>query len=131
MSVFAKPVVAIVFGAFILCAETCLHADSILNASEAPFDLPFYDWTAAGFLIVAGVLTERGWTDVRRQYQAVAWAFMLSLLTGAFLSMLGEWATPPDEPSWGLSEGAFLSIVAGLIAVALCALVSTIRNPKP
>jgi hypothetical protein len=33
---------------------------------------------------------------------------MLSLLTGASLSMLGEWLTPPDESDW-LSEGAFLT----------------------
>ena len=130
MSIFAKPVVAIGFGTFIFCAETCLHADSLLHVTEAPFDLPYYDWTAAGFLLVAGILTHRAWTDVRRQYQAIAWGFMLSLLTGAFVSLLSEWATPPAQSEWGLSEGAFLVIIAGLITVAVCALVSTVRTSE-
>jgi hypothetical protein len=47
---------------------------------------------------------------VRRQYQAVAWGFMLSLLVGASFSMLSEWHTPPDESEW-LSEGGFLVVV--------------------
>lgn len=128
VTIFAKPVVAIVFGAFIFCAETCLHADTLLRAAEAPFELPFYDWIAGGFLVVAGALTHRGSTDVRRQYQAVAWAFMSSLLTGAFLSMLGEWATPPDQSEWGLSEGAFVAIVGALLAVAVCALIGTLHS---
>jgi hypothetical protein len=130
VTVFAKPALAIAFGAFIFCAETCLHADTLVTAASAPFDLPYYDWLAAGFLIVAGVLSQRAWTDVRRQNQAVAWAFMLSLLVGAFLASLGEWAVPPSESEWGISEGAFLVIIGGLCVVALCALVSTIRNPR-
>ena len=53
MGIFAKPVVAIAFGAFMFCAETCLHADTLFNAAAAPLDLPYYDWTAAGFLLLS------------------------------------------------------------------------------
>jgi hypothetical protein len=123
---FAKPAVAIGFGAFFLCAETCLHAEEVLQFASRPLELPVYDWAAGGFLLVAGVLSHRDWSTVRRQYQAVAWGFMLSLLTGAALSLLGEWLTPPDESEW-LSEGAFLTIVVMMAFIALCGLVSTLR----
>ena len=63
---------------------------------------------------------------MRRQYQAVAWGFMLSLLVGASLSMVGEWLTPPVESEW-LSEGAFLAIVVTMTIIALFALVSTLK----
>ena len=127
MGVFAKPAIAIAFGAFMFCAETCLHAEDLFNAAAAPLDLPYYDWTAAGFLLVAGVLSSRDWTATRRQYQAVAWGFMLSLLVGAFLATLSDWRTPPHEYDWGISETGFLLIIAGLTAVALCGLVSTVK----
>ena len=63
----------------------------------------------------------------RRQYQAVAWGFMLSLLFGALLSQLQEWLTPPNDVEWGISEGAFLAIILTLVVIALCGLVSTVR----
>jgi hypothetical protein len=128
MSMFAKPVTAIVFGVFMFCAETCLHADTLLNVATAPLDLPYYDWTAAGFLAGAGVLSRRRLTDTRRQYQAVAWGFMLSLLTGAFLGSLSEWFTPPASSEWGISEAGFVIIIAALMVVALCGVVSTSRH---
>ena len=124
---FARPGVAIAFGAFMLCAETCLHAGSFLAAGATPFELPFYDWTAGAFLLTAGVLSQRSWTLTRRQYQAVAWGFMLSLLFGALVSQLQEWLTPPNEAEWGISEGAFLSITVTLVVIALFGLVSTLR----
>lgn len=130
MSVFAKPVVAISFGAFMLCAETCLHAEDLLAVATAPLYLPLYDWAAGGFLLVAGVLTLRDWTDTRRQYQAVAWGFMLSLLAGAFLSQLSEWMTSPDTSTWGISAGGFVVSLAALVVVSLCGLVSTIRASR-
>jgi hypothetical protein len=123
---FAKPNVAIAFGAFFLCAESCLHADEIVRIASHPLDLPVYDWSAGGFLLVAGILSRRDWSAVRRQYQAVAWGFMLSLLVGASLSMVGEWLTPPVESEW-LSEGAFLAIVVTMTIIALFALVSTLK----
>jgi hypothetical protein len=125
---FAKPGVAIAFGAFMLCAETCLHADSFLAGGATRFDLPIYDWTAGVFLLTAGVLSQRSWTLTRRQYQAVAWAFMLSLLFGALMSFVQEWLTPPDVVEWGISEGGFVGIILALTAIALCGLVSTLRT---
>jgi hypothetical protein len=125
---FAKPAVAIVFGAFFLCAETCLHADTVLQFATRPLELPLYDWATGGFLLVAGVLSSRDWTTMRRQYQAVAWAFMLSLLVGASWGHLGEWLTPPVENSW-LPEGAFLATVVTMTVIAGCGLVSTLRMP--
>lgn len=123
---FAKPMVAIAFGAFFLCAETCLHADSVLQFATRPLELPVYDWSAGAFLLIAGVLNQRDWSMVRRQYQAVAWGFMLSLLVGASISMLSEWLMPPDENGW-LSEGAFLVTVVAMTLVALCGLISTLK----
>ena len=131
MSVFAKPVVAISFGAFMLCAETCLHAEDILAMTTAPLELPLYDWTAGGFLLLAGVLSLRNWTDTRRQYQAVAWGFMLSLLTGALLSHLSEWLTSPGASEWGIPAGGFVVILAAMAAVSLCGLVSTVKARRP
>ena len=127
MRYFAKPGVAIAFGAFMLCAETCLHAESFLAADGRVFELPLYDWTAGAFLLTTGVLSQRSWTLTRRQYQAVAWAFMLSLLFGALISQLQEWLTPPNQAEWGISEGAFLSITLTLVVIALFGLVSTLR----
>jgi hypothetical protein len=126
---FAKPGIAIAFGAFFLCAETCLHAESVLNFANSPLELPVYDWTAGGLLLGAGVLSRGDTTTVRRQYLVVAWSFMLSLLVGASYEMLGEWSRPPDETDW-LSEGAFLAIVLTMTAIAACGLVSTLKTSE-
>lgn len=128
MRYFAKPGVAIAFGAFMLCAETCLHAESFLAGDASSFELPIYDWTAGMFLLTAGVLSQRSWTLTRRQYQAVAWAFMLSLLFSALISFVQEWLTPPNVIEWGLSEGAFVGIILALTLIALFGLVSTVRT---
>ena len=128
MRYFAKPGVAIAFGGFMLCAETCLHAESLLAAGATPFELPLYDWAAGGFLLVAGVMSHRAWTLTRRQYQAVAWGFMLSLLFGALVSQLDEWLRPPNVAECGISEGAFVAIILARAAIALCGLVSTVRD---
>lgn len=127
MRYFAMPGVAVGFGAFMLCAETCLHAESFLAADATAFELPIHDWAAAAFLLTAGVLSHRSWTLTRRQYQAVAWGFMLSLLVGAFVPSVQEWLTPPNIVDWGISEGAFVGIILVLIVIALCGLVSTLR----
>jgi hypothetical protein len=130
VSHFAHPIVAITFGAFMLCAETCLHAESFLAAGASTFELPFYDWTAGGLLLTTGVLSRRAWTITRRQYQAVAWAFMLSLLFGALISQTQEWLTPPDVAEWGISEGALLAMIFVLAAVALVGLISTLKEAQ-
>ena len=127
MRYFAKPGVAIAFGAFMLCAETCLHAESFLAADATAFELPLYDWTAAVFLLTTGVMSQRSWTLTRRQYQAVAWAFMLSLLFGASVSFVQDWLTPPNVVERGISEGGFVAIIPALVIAALFGLVSTLR----
>ena len=127
MNYFARPGVAIAFGAFMLCAETCLHAESFLAADATAFELPLYDWTAGVFLLTAGVLSQRSWTLTRRQYQAAAWAFMLSLLFGALVPSVHEWLTPPNTIDWGISEGMFVAIILMLGAIAFCGLISTLR----
>lgn len=128
MKFLATPGLAIGFGAFMLCAETCLHAETVLAGERTAFDLPLlYDWTAGAFLLTTGVLSQRAWTLTRRQYQAVAWAFMLSLLFGALVSYVQEWLTPPNVIEWGLSEGGFVAIILALVVVALCGLVSTLK----
>jgi hypothetical protein len=127
MRYFAKPGIAIAFGAFMLCAETCLHAESFFAADATAFELPLYDWTAGAFLLIAGVMSQRSWTLTRRQYQAAAWAFMLSLLLGALLPSVQEWLTPPNVVEWGIPEGAFVGIILALVVIALCGLVSTLK----
>ena len=122
----AKPAVAIAFGTFMLCAETCLHAGSILNVSTEWPELPIHDWVAGGFLIAAGVASRRDWNK-RAVYQAAAWAFMLSLLVGALFAWIAEWVTPPDAIEWGISEMGFVVIVAILAVVAFGSLISTVR----
>ena len=126
MDYLARPAVAIAFGAFFLCAETCLHAEELSRFASRPTDLPVYDWLAGGFLLVAGLLSLRQSSTRRRQYQAVAWGFMLSLLVGATWSILSDWLTPPDETGW-LSEGGFLIAVVTMTIIAACALTSTLR----
>jgi hypothetical protein len=128
---FATPGLAIGFGAFMLCAETCLHAESFLAGESTAFELPLYDWTAGVFLLTTGVLTQRSWSLTRRQYQAVAWAFMLSLLFGALVSYVQEWLTPPNVIEWGISEGGFVTIILALVIISLCGLVSTLRVDTP
>jgi hypothetical protein len=128
MAFFAKPAIAIGFGAFFLCAETCLHADSVLQFANRPLELPMYDWAAGSLLLAAGILSQRDRTTVRRQYLAVAWAFMFSLLVGASFEIFGEWLTPPAENEW-LSEGAFLATAATMAVIAACGVVSTLKTP--
>ena len=84
MELFARPIVAIAFGAFIVCAETCLHFESL--ATGGWLDMPWHDWIAGGWLIVAGVRTQSS-----RLRLAVPWAFMLSLPVGALLGLWADW----------------------------------------
>ena len=122
--------VAIAFGAFMLCTETCLHAESILHARTEWADLPIHDWLAGGFLIAAGVASKRDWPQ-RVVFQAAAWAFMLSLLVRALFAWIEEWVTPPDASEWGISESGFVVIVAVLAVVALASLIFTVRTRQP
>src|SRR5215510_7216475 len=86
MTILAKPSVAVGFGAFMLCAETCDHWTEIAHLNW--LSMPLYDWTAA-FLLIAVAMVHR------QDFQATAWAFMLSLLFGAFFGHLESWLGPP------------------------------------
>ena len=63
----------------------------------------------------------------RRQYQAVAWGFMLSLLLGALFSSISAWLTPPAETDW-LSEGGFVLVISIMSAIACAGIVSTLTT---
>ena len=58
MSMFARPIFAIIFGAFIVCAETCEHIGDIV-APSAWTDLPLNDWFAGAFPVYGGVAFRR------------------------------------------------------------------------
>jgi hypothetical protein len=130
MQIFARPAVAIGFGAFFLCAETCLHAEEILQVASEPLALPLYDWSAGAVLLGAGIMTQRAWTLTRRQFQLVAWGFMVSLLFGALISNIEEWLTPPASFEWGISEAGFIVIISLMIAIGIASIVGTIRTPS-
>lgn len=123
MTRLANPSLAIAFGAFILCAETCLHAERIF--AEGLSELPLYDWIAGGFLLAAGLANARDWPR-RTPYQAAGWAFMSSLLVGALIDSLLDWGAPPDPDAW-FSDGAMLVILAALSAIALGGLAASLR----
>ena len=121
----ARPTVAIAFGAFILCAETRLHFESITRP-ESLLDLPWHDWAAGLFLLHAGVV-RRGKSARSHVYLAAAWGFMTSLLGAAVLAHVEELAAPPSPDEW-ISARIFFGILLGLLLVSVSALVSTIRQ---
>jgi hypothetical protein len=123
MTFFANPILAIGFGAFLLCAETCLHFESLLALPGSWLSLPIHDWVAGGFLLYGGVRSQREWST-GRLYQLAAWAFNASLLCGAFLGYLEDWSAGARAEDW-LSERALVIIIGFLFAISLCALVST------
>ena len=118
---FARPVFAIAFGGFILCAETCLHLEEILH-SPAWLDLPIYDWLAGLFLVLSGIAG-------RLRYRIAAWSFMCSLLTGAFLEHLAGWSAPPQADEW-ISGRAFISVLGVLIMLSMCGVAATLANDR-
>ena len=124
MTVFARPMVAVVFAAFILCAETCLHAESILRPAQW-VDLPIHDWLAGAFLLYGAVKARRDWT-VGRPYLASAWAFMASLLAAAFVGHWEEWALGSPSGEW-ISNGAFVVIIGVLLAISACGTAASLR----
>ena len=120
MTFLAKPSIAVVFGAFMLCTETCDHFDSIARLDW--LNMPLYDWTAAGLLIAVGAVH-------RRDFQATAWAFMLSLLFGAFFGHFAEWLAPTEPDGW-IPEQVVFPILIVLIAIAFVGLVATLRTRR-
>ena len=123
MNAFARPALAVAFGAFILCAETCLHFESVAGA--AWLDMPWHDWVAGAWLVVAGLRAQPSATAMSL---TGAWAFMLSLLIGAFFGHLAEWWKPssPAPDDW-LSQGALLVCLTALTVTATCALTGLLR----
>jgi uncharacterized membrane protein YphA (DoxX/SURF4 family) len=133
---FAHPIVAIIFGAFILCAETCQHIGDIL-APSAWTDLPLNDWFAGAFLVYGGVALRRD--PVRgRAVQAAAWGFMCSLLATAFVAHWAEWRTQSTPSDASIPAGAFMAILSALLLVSGLGLFATLaaapsadENPPP
>jgi len=123
MTLFANPMLAIGFGAFLLCAETCRHFESLLSLPGSWLSLPIHDWVAGCFLLYGAVRSRREWST-GRLYQLAAWAFNASLLCGAFLGHLEDWSAGAQGDEW-ISEGALLVVIGLLFAISLCALVST------
>ena len=130
MMFFAKPPVALCFGAFFLCAATCAHSDAL---ATAPLGLAS-DWIAGIVLIIGGVVSARDWLD-GRQYQVVGWAFMTSVLRHSFLGNLSDLLT--HAPDAGGSSGLvalplahYLVIVGLLLAVSIAGLWTTLAMSK-
>ena len=124
MSFLAKPLVALGFGAFFLCAATCTHFNELGSPSLAP------DWAAGLFMVGGAVVSRRNWSD-GRTYQVAAWAFMVSLLSASFLGNLEEWFASESPGLTGLvsmSQGFYLVSVGLLLAFAIGGLVSSLRS---
>jgi len=124
MNLFARPALAIGFGAFFLCAETCLHFESIVSLEWA--EIPFHDWIVALVLIYGAVKSRADWRD-GRPYQAVGWALNASLLVMAFTGHLEELGTQPADDPW-IPEPALVLIIGIMLSIALCGLWSTLRS---
>jgi hypothetical protein len=124
MTFFASPILAIVVGAFLICAETCLHFQSLLALPGSWLSLPIHDWVAGSFLIYGGVRGQRDW-GTGHLYQVAAWAFNVSLLCGAFFGHLEDWSTEVPAEGW-ISERPLVTIIGFLLTISLCGLVSTI-----
>jgi hypothetical protein len=125
MPFLAKPLVAIGFGAFFLCAATCAHFDEI---ATTPLSLG-PDWVAGVLLVGGAVISRRDWGN-GRAYQIAAWAFMVSLLFGSVLGNLEDWISHTHAGSSGLvalSEGPYLVIVGTLFLVSLGGLIASLR----
>lgn len=125
IDVFAKPSLAIGFGAFLFAVETCRHFDSL---AQLPRTWADHDWAAALFLLVAGYRARRD-PERNRALQAAAWAFSLSLLIAAFLVHVETLLSgaPVDEV---IPEDALLAIIGLLSVVAVLGLVATLSQRR-
>ena len=126
MTAFAKPITALGFGAFFLCAVTCAHLDVFLMS---PTSLAS-DWFAGLALIAGGVLSGRDWLN-GRVYQLVGWSFMASLLLHSLLGNLEDLIrhNPEATGAGGLvtmAQGPYTLVVAILCAVSVIGLWTTL-----
>jgi hypothetical protein len=128
MAFLASSTLAIAFGAFLICAETCLHFESLLALPGSWPSLPIHDWLAGAFLVHAGVKTRR-LAGGGRVYQVGAWAFSASLLCGAFFGHLEDWSSAVPADGW-LTERALVVITALLLVLAVAGLVSTMVTTR-
>jgi hypothetical protein len=119
---------AILFGVFILCAETCLHFDGMIHPSDWT-DFPLHDWFAGGLLIYGGWRARKDWGQ-GRSYQAAGWGFMASLLVAAFYAHGEDWSLNASSADDWISPRAFVVVLAGLAALALTALASTLATRR-
>jgi len=128
IDVFAKPSLAIGFGAFLFAVETCRHFDSLAQLPRTWAELPFHDWAAALFLLVAGYRARRD-PERNRALQAAAWAFSLSLLIAAFLAHVESLSSgaPGDEL---IPEGALVTIIGLLSVIAVLGLAATLSQRR-
>ena len=126
-SFFARPVVAIAFGAFIICAEACRHFEGIVRP-ESWLDVPWHDWAAGAMLVHAGIIRRTNHLRAHA-YLAAAWGFMTSLLAGAVVAHAEELSVPSSPDEW-ITAPVFLSILVGLLLVSASALISTIREHR-
>ena len=127
MNVFSKPILAIAFGAFLVCAETCRHFDALLSLPEHWASLPIHDWIAGAYLVYAGVRSRRPGRPAAGPHLLAAWAFNLSLLCGALLGHLEDWSS--QAPSDRL-EFALIGAIALLFLIALGGLVSALDTVR-
>lgn len=112
-----------------MCAETCRHFESLRALPGSWLSLPIHDWVAASFLIYSGLRSQRDWST-GRLYLVAAWAFNVSLFSGAFFGHLEDWSA--SAPADGLiSERALVIIIGFLCAISLCGLVSTMVVTSP
>ena len=132
MSFFAKPIFAVWFAAFLLCADACLHVGDwlLLPGHWALLPSLLDDWPAAIFLAYGALRSERDW-GLGRPYQAAAWGFNASLMFGVFIGSLEDWSSSQQAVEGWISGGAFVILVTIVFALALCGLVSTLVLTSP
>ena len=117
-----------VFGGFILCAETCLHFPDML-AMRSWVDFPLNDWFAGGFLVYGGIATRRDWLN-GRAVQAAAWAFMCSLLAAAFIAHWDDWTTATKSEDDWISPRGVVAIIGVLLIISVGGMVSTLAKQR-
>jgi hypothetical protein len=120
----SSPMLALGFGIFLACAETCRRW------GNWPF-LPFLldDWIAGLLLVYGAVRARRDWTT-GRPYQVAGWAFTSGMLYMSFFGHLEEeWSRAPQEAGW-VPHGALVGIIGVLLALAVGGLISTLRTTR-